>query len=114
MKSSKFFFAAAVALMTVTAHAAKIDFNDPRRALGREDNIKVDAELAQESVSANSSLSVTYQIENRSQSPIAIADKQSDVSYDSETQTITFSIGAEVPTGATMPHLTVIKPGETK
>jgi len=116
MKSSSSFFTAAAAILIVaaSANAARVDFNDPRRALGREDNIRIDAELSQENVSANSSLSVTYQVENLGKTAIAIADKQTDVSYDSDTQTITFSIGAEVPAGATMPHLIVIKPGETK
>lgn len=114
MKSSNsFFVATAVALvLSASAQAAKVDFNDPRRALGREDNIRVDAELSQEDVSSNSPLTVVYQIENLTKDPIAFADKSSDVSYEADSQTIVFSVGAEVPTGATMPHLVVIKPGE--
>jgi hypothetical protein len=88
--------------------------NDPRRALGREDNIRVDAELLQDSISPSSPLSITYQIENLSNQTIGIADKISDVSYDADTATITFSIGAEVPAGTTMPHVVVIGPGQKR
>jgi len=116
MKSSNsFFVATAVALiLSASAQAAKVDFNDPRRALGREDNIRVDAELSQEDISTSAPLSFVYQIENLTKEPIAIADKASDVSYEADTQTIVFSVGAEVPTAATMPHLVVIKPGEKR
>src|SRR5262249_6605577 len=43
-----------------------------------------------------------------------IADRISDATYDADTQTITLSFGAEVPNGATMPHLVVIPSGEKK
>jgi hypothetical protein len=88
--------------------------NDPRRALGREDNIRIDAELLQQSISSSSSLSVTYQIENLTNGVIGVADKVTDVDFDPETATITFEIGAEVPTGATMPHVVTIAPGEKR
>jgi hypothetical protein len=114
MKSPRASIALAVLLIATTAQAAKIDMRDPRRAVGREDDVRVDAELAQESVSTHSKIGVVYQIQNLTQSPIALADKSSDATYDSDTQTITISFGAEVPDGATMPHLVVIGPGETK
>jgi hypothetical protein len=101
-------------LVAAVASAAHVDMNDPRRALGREDNIRVDAELLQDSISPSSPLSITYQIENLSNQTIGIADKISDVSYDADTATITFSIGAEVPTGATMPHVVIIAPGQKR
>jgi hypothetical protein len=111
MKFAPFVSAMLVAAMASAAH---VDMNDPRRALGREDNIRVDAELLQDSISPSSPLSITYQIENLSNQTIGIADKISDVSYDADTATITFSIGAEVPTGATMPHVVIIAPGQKR
>jgi len=101
-------------LVSSTASAAGVDFKDPRRALGREDDIKVDAQMLQETVSAGSPISVTYQIENLSNAPIAIADKIADATFDPDSQTITVSIGAEIPTGTAMPHLTTIAPGQTR
>src|SRR2546423_687910 len=108
MKSSSRLVVLAVAAVVLTAaeaRAAGVNFKDPRRALGREDDIRVDAQLAQDTVSSNSPIGVTYQIQNLSASPIAIADRVCDSSFDSDTQTITITIGAEIPEGTAMPHL---------
>ncbi|HEY6136450.1 MAG TPA: hypothetical protein VI670_01670 [Thermoanaerobaculia bacterium] len=101
-------------LVAAVASAAHVDMNDPRRALGREDNIRVDAELLQDSLAPGASLSVTYQVQNLTAQTIGVADKISDVSYDPDTATVTFAIGSEVPTGKAMPHLATILPGETR
>jgi len=101
-------------LVSSTARAAGVDFKDPRRALGREDDIKVDAQMLQETLSPGSPISVTYQVENLSSAPIAIADKVADATFDADSQTITVSIGAEIPQGTAMPHLTTIAPGQTR
>jgi hypothetical protein len=103
-----------VVLYAAGARADGVDMTDPRRALGREDDIRVDAQLLQETVSSSSPLSVRYQIQNFTDAPVAVADKISDVSYDLETATITFSIGAEVPKNGAMPHLVLVPPGQKK
>ena len=110
MKSSLF---AVAVILAVSAQAAHVDMKDPRRSLGREDDIRVDAQLFQDSVANNSPLNVTYQIQNLTSLPIAIADRIASVSYDDDSQTITLSIGAEIP-DANMPHLVVIAPGAKK
>ena len=104
----------AALLITTAVDAANVDMKDPRRAVGREDDVRVDAELTQDTVASPAKVGVTYQIQNLTQSAIAIADKISEASYDADTQTITVAFGAEVPDGATMPHLAVIKAGETR
>jgi hypothetical protein len=101
-------------LVRSTAHAGGVDFKDPRRALGREDNIKVDAQMLQETLSPGCPISVTYQVENLTSAPIAVADKIADATFDADSQTITVSIGAEIPEGTAMPHLTMIAPGQTR
>ena len=116
MKSSKQLvpiFAAAVLLSTAAAHAAHVDMKDPRRALGREDDIRVDAQLFQDAISSSTPVNVTYQVQNLTDEPIAIADKVISVSYDEDSRTITLSVGAEIPE-KTMPHLVVIGPGAKK
>ena len=116
MKSSKQLiplFAAATFVFAVTAQAARIDMKDPRRALGREDDIRVDCEMTQDTISRSGPISVTYRVENLTNAPIAIADKVVSVSYDEDARTITMSIGAEIPE-ETMPHLVVIPPGTKK
>jgi hypothetical protein len=100
-------------LVSSTLRAAGVDFKDPRRATGREDDIRVDAQMLQETISADSPISVTYQVENLTSAPIAMADKVADATFDADSQTIMISIGAEIPEGTAMPHLTVIAPGQT-
>lgn len=101
-------------LVSSTARAAGVDMKDPRRALGREDDIRVDAQVLQETLSPGTPISVTYQVENLTSEPIAIADKVADTTFDADSQTITLSIGAEIPEGPAMPHLTTIPPGQTR
>jgi hypothetical protein len=116
MQCSKPFFTAVIVatIGAAAASAAPVDFKDPRRALGREGNVRIDAELAQDTVSSNSPLNVTYQIENLTNSTIAIADKVSEAAFDIDSRTITISIGAEVPSGPNMPHLVTVNPGEKR
>jgi hypothetical protein len=118
MKSSSSFVLIAVAAASFafgsTAFAASIDMNDPRRALGREDDIRVDAQISQDTVSTGSSIGVTYQVQNLTASPIAVAPRATDLSYDADSATITISLGAEVPVGGLMPQLTIIGPNEKK
>jgi hypothetical protein len=101
-------------LFAAAAYAAHVDMKDPRRALGRDDDIRIDAELMQDTVASNSTIAVTYQIENHSNAPVAIADKLSDASYDPDTRTIVLSIGSEIPATKTIPHLALINPGEKR
>lgn len=116
MRSSRVFLTAVLigSISSTAALAAHVDFNDPRRALGRDDNIRVDAQLGDDTLSPGALLNVTYQIQNLSPVTIAVADKVSDLSFDIDSQTLTLSLGAEVPTGAAMPHLVTIKPGEKR
>lgn len=113
MKSSRLLFA--IALFSATAlRGANVDMNDPRRALGREDDVRIDAQLHQDTVSPGSSVGVVYQIQNLTAKPVAIADKTADCSYDPESRTITLAIGSEIPASGSLPHMVVIAPGETK
>jgi hypothetical protein len=109
-----FLVAVIVVLYAAGARADGVDMSDPRRALGREDDIRVDAQLVQDTISSSSPLNVRYQIQNFTQRPVAVADRISDVTYDAETATITLSIGAEVPHDGAMPHMVLVGPGEKK
>src|SRR5947199_8421974 len=103
MRSSKqYLTAVSLALIATAISAAHVDLKDPRRALGREGDIRVDASLTQANISASSPLSVTYQIQNSSLAAIPFADKVSDASWEVDFQTITWSLGAETPPGRTI------------
>ena len=112
MKSS--LFVVTLVLTTTAALAARVDMKDPRRALAREDNIRIDAQLLQDTLQPNGPIRVTYQIENLSGSAVAIADRISDVDFNPDDVTLTLTIGTEALTMKTLPHLVVIMPGEKK
>ena len=117
MKSSKLsvaIVATIVVLYAAAASAAGVDMKDPRRAIGAEDDIRIDALILQEALSSQSGVHVTYQIHNQTGDAVAIADRITETTYDPESQTITLSIGSEVPASGAMPHVVVIGPGETK
>lgn len=118
MKSSKLLFAliAAIALIHAAAASAATtaDMDDPRRVVGRENDVRIDAWLVQDTVSPGAPVGVTWQIQNFSSSPVAVADKIAAASYDSDSATITLSIGSEVPEEGKMPHVVLIAPGEKK
>ena len=99
---------------TAVLEAARIDMDAPHRALGREGNVRIDAQLSLPTVSPGAPIGVTYQVQNLSKSPVALADGVSDASYDRETRTITFAIGSEVPPDGKLPHMVLIDPGEKK
>lgn len=116
MKSCRLFLlllTAITLIYAVAANAAGVDMDEPRRALGREGDVRIDAQLNQDTVSPGAPIGVTWQIENFSSEPVAVAERVADASYDLETRTITVAIGSEIP-GETLPRLTLIKPGEKK
>jgi hypothetical protein len=114
MKSLKFIAAVGATILATTLHAASIDMNDPRRSVGREDDVRVDAQLLTDTVSAGTPIGVTWQIQNFTDSQVAVATRVVDATYDEDSRTITLSIGSEVPQDGNMPAMVVIEPGEKK
>ena len=117
MKPSKLFYALIAAIVLLHAAAATadaIDMDDPRRTVGREDNVRIDAQLVQDTVSPGTPIGVAWQIENLSPAPVAVASKVAGASYDEDSRTITLTIGSEVPDDGKMPHIVTIAPGEKK
>jgi len=118
MKSSKWLFAliAAIALIHAAAASAAnaINMDDPRRVVGRENDVRIDAQLVHDTVSPGTPVGVTWQIQNFSSAPVAVADRITTASYDGDTATITLSIGSEVPQDGKMPHMVLVAPGEKK
>src|ERR1700753_1808195 len=106
--------AAVLFTLTTNAVAAHLDMSDPRRALAREDDVRIDAELARDTISPGTPVVLTCQIENLSNATIALADRVTDSDYDTESQTVTISVGAEVPEAGKMPHLLLVHPGEKR
>ena len=114
MKSSRLSVLFASVMCAAAASAATIDMHDPRRAVGREDDIRVDAQLMQDTVSPATHLVVNLQIENFTSEAVAVAEKECDISYDADSRTITIAVGAEIPNAGELPRMTVVPPGQTK
>ena len=112
MLASKWFLVVSTVFAATAAGAATIDMSDPRRTVALEDGIRIDAQIGSEFVSPRARIHVTYQIQNLSSEPVAIAEKACDASYDSDSRTITISLGMEVPASA--PALVVISPGQKR
>ncbi|HYK00955.1 MAG TPA: hypothetical protein VE974_04310 [Thermoanaerobaculia bacterium] len=118
MRSTRLFYALFAAIVLIHAAAASaagpIDMDDPRRVVGRENNVRVDALLVQDTITPGSVVGITYQIQNLSDEPVAVASKLVAASYDSDSRTITLALGAEVPQDGKMPQVELIAPGEKK
>lgn len=107
--------AAAIAtFLTTAAQAASIDMNDPRRSVGRQDDVRIDAQLVTDTVSPGSPVGVTWQIQNFTDTAVAVATRVVDASYDEDSRTITLTIGSEVPQDGNMPAMVLVAPGEKK
>jgi len=113
MRASRFLFVV-VALYTAASWAAHVNMKDPKRALGRRDDIRIDAQLSDDTIASSAPIRVVYQIQNLTPQFIAIADRVCDATYDSDSRTIVVTIGAEIPADTTMPHLVTIAPGEKR
>ena len=112
MRSTRLFYALFAAIVLIHAAAASaegaIDMNDPRRVVGRENDVRVDALLVHDTISPGGVIGVTYQIQNLSEEPVAVANKVVAASYDDDSRTITLAVGAEVPQDGKMPPVALI------
>lgn len=91
-----------------------VDLDQPRRLLGNEAGVRLDAEIESDQLSPAKSIAVRFDITNLRNTPIAIAELIPETTYDAETQTITIGLGSEVPGVEFLPRLTVIPPGQKR
>jgi hypothetical protein len=110
-------FAAACNSTAPPAPATKpgaINMKEPRRMVGTESNVRVDAEIYGEDMIQGASISIKYEITNQRATPILIADLVALSTYDPETRTVTIDIGSEVPGEELLPRLIAIPSGERR
>ena len=106
---------ASFSLVVLAACATtQVSMDEPRRVVGTEDAVRVDAEINGDQISAGTPVLITYAITNNRTTPIAVADIVPETTFDRETATITIGIGSEVPGESLLPRLISIKPGEKK
>jgi hypothetical protein len=103
-----------VVLLAAACASAPVNMDEPRRLVGTEGDVRLDAEVIGEQLSPTARLPIKYDITNNRTTPIAVADLIPETTYDPETQTITVSLGSEVPGEEFLPRLLLIAPGEKK
>ncbi len=104
----------AVLLLASGCAASTVDMDEPRRIVGTESAIRVDAQVIGDSAPPGGTIPVTYEITNQRSTSIAVADIIAETQWDAETNTITVNIGSEVPGNELLPRLIEIRPGEKK
>ncbi|HEY0592160.1 MAG TPA: hypothetical protein VGF40_10360 [Thermoanaerobaculia bacterium] len=103
------------ALLLVSAcTTATIDLDEPRRIVGTQVDVRVDAQVFAEKVGTGSSVRVLWEIDNQRPDPIAVAELLPAVTYDEAARTIVVSVGSEVPGNELLPRLIRIESGEKK
>jgi hypothetical protein len=92
----------------------KINMKEPRRMVGTENGVRIDAEIYGEEMIQGASLAIKYEITNQRATPILIADLIAQSDYDPETRTVTVDIGSEIPGEELLPRLLSIPSGERR
>ncbi|HEU4887989.1 MAG TPA: hypothetical protein VFV49_08895 [Thermoanaerobaculia bacterium] len=108
------FSSALLLLLTACASTTAVDMAEPRRIVGTENSVRVDAQVSADHVAPGAHIPITYEITNQRDTEIAIAELIPDTTYDAETRMFTVSIGSEVPGNTMLPRLITNGPGEKK
>jgi hypothetical protein len=103
-----------VLLLLAGCATQTVNMAEPRRIVGTESSVRVDAQVMAEEVGPGGQIAINYEITNNRPDPIAIAELVPDTSYDQESHTFTVQIGSEVPGNQLLPRLVEIGPGEKK
>ncbi len=112
--SPRFLFAVATVVLAGCATTRQVDMTEPRRLVGTENGVRVDAQIATEQLSPSTSVAITYDVTNERSVPIAVADLVPEASYDADTRTVTVTFGSEVPGYSYLPRLLLIPAGSKR
>ena len=105
---------AALLFVLGCSSTAPVNMEEPRRVVGTENDVRIDAQIFGDRLSSSSNIPLKYDITNNRNQIIAVADIIPETTYDPDTQTVTVSIGSEVPGEDLLPRLIAIAPGEKK
>src|SRR5215213_1645703 len=101
-------------LLLAGCASSAVDMNEPRRIVGTEDSVRVDAQVFGDEIRPGAKIPVAYEITNMRSEAIAIAELVPATTYDAETNTFTVNVGSEVPGNELLPRLVEIAPGATQ
>ncbi|HEX3071856.1 MAG TPA: hypothetical protein VHX14_25055 [Thermoanaerobaculia bacterium] len=91
-----------------------IDMKEPRRMVGTENDVRVDAEIYGDEMRQGMTLALKYDVTNQRAEPILIADLNPLANYDPDTRTVTIDIGSEIPGEEFLPRLISIPSGSRR
>jgi hypothetical protein len=109
-----FLIASALLLILCGCSSTVVDMAEPRRIVGTENSVRIDAQVIGEEIGPGARIPITYEVTNQRPTAIAFAELIPETTYDAESGTFTVSIGSEVPGNTTLPRLVAIAPGEKK
>ena len=87
---------------------------EPRRLVATDNDVRLDVQIRGDVLAPATDVPIEYEITNNRDKAIAIAELIPDSTYDPDTQTVTVTLGSEVPGEQFLPRLVLIKPGEHK
>lgn len=108
------FCATMMSMACATTSTPSIDPSDSFRVVGRENDIRVDAQLHTRQIGPSSPVSLVYQVKNLSSHPIMFAPIEPTVAYHADSRTITVGLGAEIPVVEALPAMISLAPGESR
>lgn len=91
-----------------------VDLDDSFRVLGRENDVRIDAQLFTREIGPSSPVGLVYEVKNFSSEPILFAPIDPSVEYHPDSRTITVGLGAEIPVAEALPAMVAIRPGESR
>ena len=96
--------------LTFCTSTKPVNMSEPRRVLGTDNDVRVDAEIYGETLSPSSNIAIKCDVTNNRSTPILVADLIPQASYDPEAQTVTVDLGSEIPGAQFLPRLLSIAP----
>jgi hypothetical protein len=99
-----------VVAMTSCTSTKPVNLSEPRRMVGTDNGVRVDAEIYGETLSASNNIALKVDVTNLRATTILVADLIPEASYDPETQMVTVEIGSEIPGEQFLPRLLSIAP----
>ena len=114
VRNSRLLVVVAVLVGACSTNTKQVNMSEPRRVVGTESNVRVDAEVYGDRLGPSVTVPLKYDVTNNRPTTILIADLIPEAAYDPDTRTVTVSIGSEIPGEEFLPRLLPIRPGEKK